>query len=312
MTTDHWPHQPVLLAETLQFLAPAPGKIYVDGTLGAGGHAQALLAATGGAARLIGIDQDGDALALARQRLRQFPQVTFYRGNFKDLARILDELAVPKVHGILLDLGVSSLHFDRPERGFSYRLDGPLDMRMDQRQTLTAADILNRWSQTDLTRILREYGQERWASRIAQFIVAARRRKPLASTFELVDVIKAAVPAGARRRGPHPARRTFQALRIAVNDELAVLRRTLAVAADRLFSRGRLVVISFHSLEDRIVKHELRRLSTPCRCGPGQPCMCNNQQLLQVLTRRPVQPGAEELESNRRARSAKLRAAEKV
>lgn len=317
-------HVPVLTEEVLAYLAPTPGGIFVDGTVGAGGHAEAILEAmTQGPAfgaetlgeatgRYIGIDQDPDALVLAARRLERFPNVTLVRGNFRHLNRHLDDLGVGAVTGILLDLGVSSMHLDRWERGFSYQHEGPLDMRMDPDQPLTAAEIVNHWPEDEIARILWEYGEEWWASRIAQFIVRRRQQRPLDTTFDLVDVIKAAVPAGARRTGPHPARRTFQALRIAVNDELGALEEFLAQAVHRLEPGGRLVIISFHSLEDRLVKHHFRRWSTPCRCGPHQPCTCGQEQLLEVLTRRPVSPSEAERERNPRARSAKLRAARRV
>lgn len=305
-------HVPVLLEAVIKYLAPVPGGIYVDGTLGGGGHAAAILAAAGPSARLIGIDRDPAALALAGARLQAHGNVTLCRGNFRHLEQVLDEHDIGAATGILLDLGVSSLHFDQPERGFSYQFDGPLDMRMDPDHDLTAADIVNEWSVGQLTQIFRELGEERWASRIAKFIADTRTRRPLTRTDELVAVIKAAIPAGARRRGPHPARRTFQALRMAVNDELGALAAGITAAVRRLQPGGRLVIISFHSLEDRLVKHEFRRLSTDCSCGPGAPCTCDRRRLLKVLTPRPVGPDEAERTKNPRARSAKLRAAQRV
>lgn len=289
------PHVPVLLREVLAWLEPRPGGRYVDGTVGAGGHARALLEAAGGRAELLAIDRDPEALRVAAGRLAPYrDRVRFVRGDYRDLDRILDEAGWSRVDGILLDLGVSSLQLDDPRRGFSYQADGPLDMRMDPAQPLTAADLVNRASREELADWIRRYGEERWAGRIADFIVAERQRRPITTTGHLVEVIKAAIPARARRQGPHPARRTFQALRIAVNRELEGLEEALARAAHRLAPGGRLVTISFHSLEDRAVKQAFRRLDA----GGG----------FRVLTRKPVTPGEDEVARNPRARSARLRA----
>lgn len=299
-----------MLKEVIGFLRPETEGVFIDATVGAGGHAEAILAAGGPETRLIGLDQDPDALAIAGRRLEPWGgRVKLVHTNFRFIGQVLADLGEGPVQGVLLDLGVSSMHFDRPERGFSYHHDGPLDMRMNPAETLTAADIVNEWSHGEITRILREYGQERWASRIAGFIVERREKDPITTTARLVDIIKAAIPAAARRRGGHPARRTFQALRIAVNDELGSLTETLEDAVQCLAPGGRIAVISFHSLEDRIVKHEFLRLSRGCTCIPGVQCTCRGEELLEVLTRRPVRPGPEEVDENPRARSALLRAA---
>ncbi|MBI5231992.1 MAG: 16S rRNA (cytosine(1402)-N(4))-methyltransferase RsmH [Coriobacteriales bacterium] len=306
-------HTPVLLAEVTQHLSPHPGSIVVDCTLGGAGHAkrlQDLVAPTG---TLVGIDQDDAALIAAADTLRLGQQTILLKGNFGDLDRLLSEAGIPYVDGFLFDLGVSSPQLDVPGRGFSYREDAPLDMRMDpERQALTAADVVATYSAADLTRIIREYGEERWAPRIAARIVAARARRPLETTTELVQVIKEAIPAAARRTGPHPARRTFQALRIEVNRELEVLEQGLRAAIRWLTSGGRIAVISYHSLEDRIVKNVFAELSEGCTCPPDLPvCTCEHEPVIRVLTRKPVTPSAEEIADNPRARSAKLRVAEK-
>ena len=312
-------HTPVLLAEVTQQLSPHPGSIIVDCTLGGAGHAKRLLDLIAPTGILVGIDQDEAALDAADITLRlgqQIPpeNVVLLRGNFGDLDELLVEARVPYVDGFLFDLGVSSPQLDVPERGFSYNEDAPLDMRMDPgHQTLTAAEVIATYSEADLARIIREYGEERWASRIASFIVAARDRRPVTTTFELVDVIKAAVPAAARREGPHPARRTFQALRIEVNGELDVLRRALDTSVRWLASGGRVAVISYHSLEDRIVKSAFAEYARGCTCPPDLPvCTCGHEPVLRVLTRRAIVPTADEVGGNPRARSAKLRVAEKV
>lgn len=289
----------MLLAETLAVLQPRRGGRYVDGTVGAGGHAHALLSAVDGQADLLAVDRDPSALEAAARRLAAYrDRVRFVHGDYRQLDRFLDEVGWAHVDGILLDLGVSSLQLDDPARGFSYQQDGPLDMRMDPRAPLTAADLVNTATRDQLAAWIRRYGEERWARRIADFIVAERARRPITRTGQLVDVIKAAIPARARRGGPHPARRTFQALRIVVNDELSRLDEALASAARRLAPRGRLVVISFHSLEDRTVKRTFLELA---RAGQG----------FRVVTRRPITPGTAERLRNPRARSARLRALER-
>ncbi len=262
---------------------------------------------------LVGIDQDDAALDAAAVTLRLGQQAILLKGNFGDLDALLQEAGIPYADAVLFDLGVSSPQLDLAERGFTYQSEAPLDMRMDASGPLTAADVVNTYSESQLARIIREYGEERWASRIAEFIVAARGRHPLASTEDLVDVIKAAVPASARREGGHPARRTFQALRIEVNRELEVLEQGLRAAARWLTPGGRLAVISYHSLEDRIVKKVISELSAGCTCPPEMPvCTCDTVPILRPVTRRPIVPTAEEIESNPRARSAKLRVAERI
>ena len=295
--TEQMPHQPVMVSEILAHLETTAARVFVDATVGAAGHAAAMLAAFP-EAMLVGIDQDPDALVEAGRRLAGFQpeRVILRQGNFRDLAPLLDgiPLAAGAVDAILMDLGVSSMQFDRAARGFTYSApEAPLDMRMNPAQSLTAAGLLNQAEERELSRIIRDYGEERWASRIAAFVVTARARRPLTTAGDLVDLIRAAIPASARRQGGHPARRTFQALRIAVNDELGALQEALPVAAGRLAPGGRLLVISFHSLEDRIVKDTFRRL-----VADGG---------FTVATRRPVSPGEAEQDVNPRSRSAKLR-----
>ena len=311
-------HTPVLLAEVTQQLSPHPGSIIVDCTLGGAGHAKRLqdLVAPGGL--IVGIDQDETALSAAAVTLRlgrQIPPTSILlKGNFGELDELLVEARIPYVDGFLFDLGVSSPQLDVPERGFSYMEDAPLDMRMDPgHQTLTAAEVIADYAEADLARIIRDYGEERWASRIASFIVEARSRASIETTSQLVAVIKAAVPASARRQGPHPARRTFQAIRIEVNDELGVLGRGLASAARWLITGGRVAVISYHSLEDRIVKRTFADLARGCTCPPDVPvCTCGNVPVLRVITRKAIVPTEAEIEENPRSRSAKLRVAEKM
>ncbi|HHV93908.1 MAG TPA: 16S rRNA (cytosine(1402)-N(4))-methyltransferase RsmH [Firmicutes bacterium] len=307
-------HVPVLAQEVIDNLVWRQDGIYVDATVGGGGHARLLLERAGPEARLIAIDQDPNALAAAKQTLGdKAAQVVFIHSNFLHIERIVTELQCEPVDGILFDLGVSSPQLDAAERGFSYRHDAPLDMRMDPSSPVTAADLLATLTEEELAKILLEYGEERWARRIARFIVEERRRSPIMTTGHLVDVIKAAIPKGARSAGPHPARRTFQALRIAVNRELEVLERALVDAIKLLRPRGRIAVISFHSLEDRIVKQTFARLAAGCTCPPELPvCICGKQAELRILTRKPIVPTEREIADNPRARSAKLRVAEKV
>jgi 16S rRNA (cytosine1402-N4)-methyltransferase len=288
-------HTPVLLAEVTQQLSPHPGSVIVDCTLGGAGHAKRiadLIAPTG---HLVGIDQDDAALTAAASTLRLGQQITLIKGNFGELDRLLSEAGLAYADGFLFDLGVSSPQLDFAERGFSYREDAPLDMRMDPAAGgITAADVLDSYQESELARVIREYGEERWAARIAEFIVAARARRPVTTTAELVDIIKSAVPAAARRGGPHPARRTFQALRIEVNGEIEVLETALRAAVRWLVPKGRIVVISYHSLEDRTVKRTFADLSRGCDCPPGMPvCTCGTVPVLRVLTSRPVTPTAE-------------------
>ncbi len=309
-------HIPVLLDEVLHWLDPRPGGVYVDATVGAGGHAEAILAriaptGTKAGGRLIGVDRDAEALAIAGQRLAHYgAAVTLRHANFTAIREIVAEAGVEAVDGIVMDLGASSLQFEASERGFSFSRPGPLDMRMDRTQGLRAADLVNERSEDDLREIIRTYGEERWARRIARAIV---RRRPLETTDELADVVSRAIPRRAWPRGIHPATRTFQALRIAVNRELEALEQALPQAVGALRGGGKLCVITFHSLEDRILKHTYLRLSRDCICPPGSPtCTCGHRRLVRILTRRPITPSLEELRSNPRARSAKLRVAERL
>ncbi|MGM9525065.1 MAG: 16S rRNA (cytosine(1402)-N(4))-methyltransferase RsmH [Peptococcaceae bacterium] len=307
-------HIPVLYHEIMDIMAPESGEIFVDCTLGGGGHSKGFLERTGPDGLLIGIDQDNNALAAARKNLESFDgRVTFVHSNYSNLDEILDRYAPEGVDGILFDIGVSSHQLDEKERGFSYMQDAPLDMRMDQSRSLDAWQVVNTYSEEELHRILKEYGEERWAKRIAKFIVEFRSQRPIDTTGQLVDVIKRAIPKGAREEGSHPAKRTFQAIRIEVNDELGVLERTIEVAVKHLKKGGRLGIISFHSLEDRIVKEKFRYLASDCICPPELPfCQCDKVSEVKILTRKPITASPEELEQNSRAKSAKFRAVEKI
>ena len=307
-------HTSVLLHPTVEGLNVRPDGIYVDGTLGGGGHASFLCGKLAPEGTLIGIDRDRDALAAAEQVLKDFPcRKIFVQSNYSEIKQILADLDIAGIHGAMLDLGVSSFQLDNPERGFSYMQDAPLDMRMDQNAGFTAEDVVNDYSREDLRRIIKEYGEERWAARIAEFIVRERTRQRITTTGELVDIIKAAVPSAARRDGPHPAKRTFQAIRIEVNDELDQLRKAASDFIDVLLPGGRLSIITFHSLEDRIVKETFAREANPCTCPPGLPvCACGKTPRIRRITTKPVTADGEELESNPRARSAKLRIVEKL
>lgn len=307
-------HIPVMLAETLDYMGLRPGGTYVDCTLGGGGHSSEMVKRVQPGGRIIGIDQDPDALKAAGEKLREYAaSVTLVHSNFYRLKEVLAELGVPAVDGVLFDIGVSSHQLDEAGRGFSYMQDAPLDMRMNPQDTTTAADLVNNLPEQELTRIIREYGEERWAKRIAEFIAHRREIRPIATTGELVEVIKRAIPAGARREGPHPAKRTFQALRIAVNDELGRFAAALRDAVDVLKPGGRVCVITFHSLEDRIAKETFRELAGRCTCPPELPvCKCENKPQVKIITNKPVSPKAAEIEMNPRARSAKLRVAQKV
>lgn len=304
-------HQPVMLREVVEFLAPAPGRVFVDGTLGGGGHSEALLRAGAG---VFGVDRDQDALDAAGVRLAEYGNFHALYGNFHDLRALLQAQGVGPVDGILLDLGVSSYQLDTAERGFSYHADAPLDMRMDRRQSFDAKELVNTWSEQEIARVLRDYGEEAWAARIAQMIVEHRARAPLATTGDLVRAVDAAIPRKVRDRDTgHSAQKTFQALRIAVNDELAPLGQALEDAVSLLRPGGRLCVITFHSLEDRIVKQTFRRLERPCTCPPGLPvCICGKKPSVGLPVRGALKPGAEETAQNPRARSAKLRVAQKL
>ena len=296
------PHLPALLEQVVGFAVPAPGEwVVVDATVGAGGHAAALLRALGPTGRLLGLDRDRTAIELARARLAPFgDQVRLVHASFADLGEVVKVHGWGRTDAVVYDLGVSSMQFDEPKRGFSYRFDEPLDMRMDPTQTFSAYDVVNSYDERDLLRVIRTFGEERWAARIAKFIVRARTRAPIRTTGELVDVIRAAVPHAARRVGPHPARRTFQALRIEVNGELDALESSLPQATAELASGGRLVALSYHSLEDRIVKRFMREEAS------------GEAPRLRLLTRKPVRPSETEIAANPRASAARLRAAERL
>lgn len=306
-------HTSVLLEEVLENLAIRPDGIYVDGTLGGGGHSYHILERLTDGGRLIGIDQDTDAIAAAGERLAKYGDaVTIVHDNYEHIAEVLESLSIAKVDGILLDLGVSSYQLDNPERGFSYRTDAPLDMRMDQGSALSAKDIVNTYSQEELTRILREYGEEKCAARIAANIVRERAKKPLETTGDLSRIIRASIPGKMREKGGNPDKRTFQAIRIACNRELDVLRDSLDKMIDLLSPGGRLCVITFHSLEDRIVKNAFKRNENPCTCPPEFPvCVCGKKSKGRVVTRKAIAPSKQELEVNRRSASAKLRVFER-
>lgn len=306
-------HKSVLLNECIEALHIRPDGIYLDGTLGGAGHSYEIASrlTTG---RLIGIDRDAVALSAAGERLRPFAdRVTTVHANFSELEMILDGLGLAGVDGMLFDLGVSSPQLDDAARGFSYMADAPLDMRMDKDETLTAYEVVNLWEQDELRRILYDYGEERYAPQIASAIVRRRESAPIRTTLELVEIIRGAMPAQALREKQHPAKRSFQAIRIAVNDELGAVSKLMHAAFSRLNRGGRLAVITFHSLEDRIVKNEMRAAAQGCICPPEFPvCVCGRKPLIRILTRKPIVSGERELEENPRARSAKLRVAEKL
>ncbi len=306
-------HVPVLFNEVMESLDIKPDGIYVDGTVGGGGHSSGICQRLTEGGVLIAVDRDREALAAAEKGLEEYScEKRFVHANYSDVDAIA-EAAGKRVQGILLDLGVSSYQLDNPERGFSYMQDAPLDMRMDDTDRLTAYDIVNGYSRDELTRMIREYGEERWASRIAEFIVRERAESPIDSTGRLTEIIKAAIPAKARRTGPHPAKRTFQAIRIEVNDELGHLREAVEKLPDLLESGGRIAIITFHSLEDRIVKTEFERRLDPCTCPKDFPvCVCGKVADVKRVTRKPIAPSEEETETNPRARSAKLRVLEKL
>jgi 16S rRNA (cytosine1402-N4)-methyltransferase len=306
-------HVTVLLGETVDAVVTNPAGKYVDCTLGGAGHSQRVLAKLDAIGKLICFDQDALAICHAQEIFGQDERITLVNRNFEYLEDTLKELDLLPVTGILFDLGVSSPQLDEAERGFSYMLDAPLDMRMDPSGSLSARELVNTWSEEELARVIWKYGEEKWAKRIAQFIVRLRKERTLETTGDLVEVIKAAVPAAVRRSGPHPAKRTFQAIRIAVNDELGVLDRVLDQAFRCLDHGGRIGVITFHSLEDRIVKDRMKSWLGHCTCPPGLPvCRCEAKTIARVLTRKPILPSAEEVERNPRSRSAKLRVAEKI
>ena len=306
-------HKSVLLEESIEALHIRPDGIYVDGTLGGGGHSYEICRRLSDRGRLIGIDQDAAAIAAATKRLEEFKdRVTIVRSNYCDMKKELGKLGITSVDGVILDLGVSSYQLDEAERGFTYREDAPLDMRMDQRQTLSAKEVVNDYSEMELYHIIRDYGEERFAKNIAKHIVSARKEKQLETTGELIHVIKAAIPAKARATGGHPAKRTFQAIRIEVNRELYVLDHSLGDMIDLLNDKGLICVITFHSLEDRIVKNKFRESETPCTCPKECPvCICGKKPKGRVITRKPIVPSEEELEENTRSKSSKLRVFER-
>ena len=312
-TEKDYGHKPVLLGECLEGLQIRPEGVYVDGTLGRAGHSLEIVKrlTTG---RLIGLDRDAAAIAAARERLAAYgDHVTLVQSNFSNLEQVLRALDIPLVDGMLFDLGVSSPQLDEAERGFSYMQDAPLDMRMDTSAPLTACEVVNAWSEEELRRILFDYGEERYAPRIARAIVRQREKRPIATTLELVECIKGAMPPQALREKQHPAKRTFQAIRIAVNGELDELPPMLAAAADGLRAGGRLAVLTFHSLEDRIIKQGMKELATGCVCPPEFPvCVCGRKPRMTLVSRKPITAAPEELERNPRARSAKLRLAERT
>ena len=307
-------HKSVLLYETVDELNIKPDGIYVDGTLGGGGHSYEIAKRLSEGGRLIGIDQDEDAIKGAGKRLEPYmDRVTIVRNNYCNMDKVLDELGIDKVDGIMLDLGVSSYQLDAADRGFTYNVDTALDMRMDQRQEITAKDIVNEYSEFDLYRIIRDYGEDRFAKNIAKHIVAARQEKPIETTFELNDIIKAAIPMKVRATGGHPSKRTYQAIRIELNKELEVLENSIDMMIDRLKPEGRLCIITFHSLEDRIVKTRFRNNENPCTCPPSFPaCVCGKVPKGRVITRKPVVPTDEEINENSRSKSSKLRVFERV
>ncbi len=307
-------HTSVLLQETIDGLNIRPDGIYVDGTLGGGGHSYEIASRLSDRGQLIGIDQDEAAITAAGERLKEFgDRVIIVRSNYRNTKSILQSLQIEKIDGMMLDLGVSSYQLDTEERGFSYRYDAPLDMRMDKRQTLTARDIVNGYSEMELFRVIRDYGEDKFAKNIAKHIVAARQQSPIETTGRLNEIIKAAIPAKMRAEGGHPSKRTYQAIRIECNKELEVLRDSLEELIGLLNPGGRLCIITFHSLEDRIVKSAFKKAENPCTCPPSFPvCVCGKVSQGKVITNKPILPGEEELERNSRAKSAKLRIFERA
>lgn len=313
MLAMEFKHTSILLAESVDFLITDKNGIYVDCTMGGAGHSSAFAAQLEAGGLLIGIDQDDDAIAAGSERLlNKFTcKTAVAKSNFESFSQVLDSMGIDEIDGIFFDLGVSSYQLDTPERGFSYMHDGPLDMRMNKEASLDAEYIVNHYKEEELADIIHRYGEERWSKRIAQFIVAARKEKPLTTTFELVDVIKKAIPKGARLDGPHPAKRTFQAIRIEVNNELEILADTMERAVNRLKSGGRIGVITFHSLEDRIIKQTFAKLAKGCTCPPQLPvCVCGKKPLLRKTGN--IVPSKAEVEENPRSRSARLRYAIKI
>lgn len=306
-------HISVLLNECLEGLNIKENGIYTDCTLGGAGHSSQILKRLSKDGILIGIDQDTDALKAAQERLRDFDNVKYVHSNFYNIDNILEELNIEKVDGILMDLGVSSYQLDEAERGFSYMKDAPLDMRMNKDNDFSAYNIINGYSEEELYKIIKDYGEERFAKRISNFIVEKRKEKNIETTLELVEIIKSAIPAKARREGPHPAKRTFQAIRIEVNSELAILNKAIEDGVNRLNKGGRMAIITFHSLEDRIVKLKFRDLANPCTCPKEFPiCICGKKPLVKLISRKAIEPSKKEVEENPRSRSAKLRVIERI
>ncbi len=307
-------HIPVLLSECIEGLDIKENGTYVDGTLGGGGHSSVICNYLNAQGHLIGIDQDKNALLASSKRLNSVnPKVSMINNNFRNIKNILNDLNIEKVDGVLLDLGVSSHQLDEPSRGFSYMHDARLDMRMNQDKEYSAYDLINGAKEDELYTIIRDYGEEKWAKRIAQFIVQRREKEPIKTTFELVDTIKAAIPRAARQEASHPAKRTFQAIRIAVNSELDIIKPTILDIVDLLQPKGRLCIITFHSLEDRIVKNTFKRLENPCTCAKDFPvCICGQVKKVKIITKKPILPSEKEIEGNSRSKSAKLRILEKL
>ena len=306
-------HVSVLLNECIEGLKIKENGIYVDGTLGGGGHSSEILKNLSNEGLLIGIDQDKDALKAASARLQNYENVKYVHNNFYNIDSILNELGIEKIDGMLMDLGVSSYQLDTGDRGFSYMQDAPLDMRMNRENSLSAYDVVNNYDEEEIYRIIRDYGEEKFAKRIARFIVENREKKAIETTLELVDIIKAAIPAKARREGPHPAKRTFQAIRIEVNSELSILNKAIEDGVNRLNKGGRMAIITFHSLEDRIVKIKFKELATACTCPKEFPiCVCGGKAKVKIISRKAIEPSKEEVDENPRSRSAKLRVIERI
>ncbi|MCR1949711.1 MULTISPECIES: 16S rRNA (cytosine(1402)-N(4))-methyltransferase RsmH [unclassified Clostridium] len=306
-------HVSVLLNECIEGLNIKEDGIYVDGTLGGGGHSLEILKKLSENGTLIGVDQDKDALKAAGERLQNYKNVKFVHSNFYNIDSILNNLEIEKIDGMLMDLGVSSYQLDEGDRGFSYMQDAPLDMRMNRENSLSAYEVVNEYAEEEIYRIIRDYGEEKFAKRIARFIVENRENKPIETTLELVEIIKAAIPAKARREGPHPAKRTFQAIRIEVNSELSILNKAIEDGVNRLNKGGRMAIITFHSLEDRIVKLKFKELATSCTCPKEFPiCVCGGKAKVKLISRKAIEPTKEEVEENPRSRSAKLRVIERI
>lgn len=307
-------HKSVLLDECIEGLNIKPDGIYIDGTAGGGGHSYEIAARLTAGGKLYALDRDKEAVAAATERLKPFAErAAVINANFSEIASVVKDLKLPRLDGILMDIGVSSYQLDNPDRGFSYNHDAPLDMRMSREQEMSAATIINEYTEFEISDIIWKYGEERWAKRIAQFIAEERKIKPIETTFELNEIIKKAVPAGARRDGPHPSKRTFQAIRIAVNNELGELETALNDGIELLSEGGRFAVITFHSLEDRIVKNIFAERVKGCVCPPEMPvCVCGKKPELKLVNRKPIIASADELEENPRSRSAKLRVAERL